>query len=212
MREKEKMINGLLYNPMQEDLFKRRMEIRRLVQDFNNCYVDEDSKRKTIMKKIFTNCKNIDTAFFEQNIRIEYGYNIVFGKNFYMNYDCTLIDVCPITIGDNVMFGPRTMLVTPMHPLDGEERKIQDYPDGTYDIEYGKPITIGNNVWLCSNVTIVGGVKIGNNCVIGSGSVVTRDIPDNSLAFGVPCRVIRKITEKDKLHVYQSYLKEQRID
>ena len=115
----------------------------------------------------------------------------------------TILDTCPVTIGDNVMCGPNTSLVTPLHPLLPEQRNARLQADGKIaDIEYGAPITIGDNCWLASNVTVCPGVTIGNNCVIGAGSVVTKDIPDNSLVLGVPGRVVRKITEKDRLDNY----------
>lgn len=119
------------------------------------------------------------------------------------DYNLTLLDTCPITIGDNVMCGPNVTFATPLHPLLPEQRNIRMQADGKVaDIEYGAPISVGNNCWLASNVAVCAGVKIGNNCVIGAGAVVTHDIPDNSLAVGVPAKVIRKITEKDHLDNY----------
>lgn len=104
------------------------------------------------------------------------------------------MDVCPVTIGHDVFFGPNISLLTPMHPLDYKERNAQvDDRGQVYNLEYGKPIRIGDNCWFGGNVTVIGGVTIGNGCVIGAGSVVTHDIPDHSLAAGNPCRVIREI-------------------
>ena len=115
-------------------------------------------------------------------------------------HDFTCLDVCEIHIGDNVMIGPNVTLATPMHPLLPEERNVRKREDGSfYNLEYAKPITIKDNCWLASNVVVCGGVTIGEGCVIGAGSVVTRDIPPYSLAAGNPCRVIRKITEKDHM-------------
>ena len=115
-------------------------------------------------------------------------------------FNFTCLDVCEIHIGDNVMIGPNVTLATPMHPLLPEERNIRKREDGSfYNLEYAKPITIKDNCWLASNVVVCGGVSIGEGCVIGAGSVVTRDIPPYSLAAGNPCRVIRKITEKDHM-------------
>ena len=114
--------------------------------------------------------------------------------------DFTVLDTCPVTIGDSVFFGPNCTIATPMHPFRWQERNIKFKDDGTgYDDEYGKPITIGSNCWIASNVVITAGVTIGEGCVIGAGSVVTRDIPANSLAAGNPCRVIRQITEADSV-------------
>lgn len=109
-----------------------------------------------------------------------------------------VLDTCPVTIGNDVFFGPNCSLLTPMHSYLPEERNLRRRADGSlYDLEYGKPITIGDNCWLAGNVTVCGGVTIGAGCVIGAGSVVTRDIPPHSLAAGNPCRVIRTITEAD---------------
>lgn len=111
-----------------------------------------------------------------------------------------ILDCAPVTIGDDVFFGPNCSVVTPVHPLLNEERKQKTKPDGTlYTAEYAKPIKIGSGCWLASNVTVCGGVTIGENCVIAAGSVVTRDIPPNSLAAGVPCKVIRQLSEKDSI-------------
>ena len=112
------------------------------------------------------------------------------GDNFYANYDCIILDVCPVTIGDNVMFGPRVCIYTAGHPLDAEIRAT--------GIEFGKPVTIGNNVWIGGNSVINPGVTIGSNVVIGSGSVVTKDIPANVIAAGNPCRILRPLTEEDR--------------
>ena len=202
------MVNGKLYNSFNSDLEELRVKARDLVLKYNNSSPYEVELRKILLKEIFSNEKNVDTAFFEPSIRVEYGFNMRFGKNFYMNFDCVLMDVCPITIGDNVMFGPRVVVATPMHPLLAEERIAQQYPDGFYNIEYAKPITIGNNVWVAANVTICGGVHIGDNSVIAAGSVVTKDIPSNVIAGGVPCKVIRELNETDRMNVWETYIKE----
>ena len=119
-----------------------------------------------------------------QNFFCDYGYNIEIGSNFYSNHNLTIVDVCKVTIGDNVLIAPHVMISTGTHPIDPIERQ---------KTEYGSPITIGNNVWIGGNVSVLPGVTIGDNCVIGAGSVVNRDIPANSVAVGNPCRVIRTI-------------------
>lgn len=207
MSEYENMREGKLYNSSDPDLVNRRLRVRDLANKYNALSAYDMEGRTTLLKEIFPLESNVKTAFFEPNIRVEYGTNVKFGKNFYMNYDCMLLDVAKITIGDNVMFGARVMVVTPMHPMLGEERIIQDFPDGYYNIEYAKPITIGNNVWLASGVIVCPGVTIGDNAVIGAGSVVTRDIPSNVFAAGVPCRVIRELGSSDRLNVWDTYIK-----
>lgn len=195
--EKEKMSNGLIYNPTDPELVACRMKARTLADKFNRTKACELKKRQRLIEKIFPyHGKN---PFFEPNIRVEYGFNTVFGDNFYMNFDCKLLDVAKIVIGDNVMFGPGVTVATPLHPMVAEERIAKEREDGFYDLEYAAPIKIGSNVWIASNVTVCGGVTIGDDCVIGAGSVVTRDIPSGCFAAGVPCRVKRQITEKDKI-------------
>lgn len=207
MTEKERMIAGKLYNSADKSIVIARVKARMLADRFNKTHAWNVLRRTHLIKKMFPNATG-KRAFFEPTIRIEYGFNIKFGENFYMNFDCQLLDVAPITIGDNVMFGPRVIVATPMHPLIGEERIIQQYPDGYHALEYAKPVNIGNNVWIGANVTVCGGVNIGDNAVIGAGSVVTKDIPRNVLAAGVPCKVIREITDADKMNPWEQYIKD----
>lgn len=203
MNEFENMRRGELYKSNDPKLLLKRIHTRMLVDRFNKTHAWNIPRRFHLIKKIFPNGSK--GAFFEPNIRVEYGENVTFGKNFFMNFDCTLLDVATIEIGDDVMFGSRVMIATPVHPLLAEERKMQDYGDGFYDLEYAKPVKIGNGVWLASNVTVCGGVTIGDGAVIGAGSVVTRDIPENVFAAGVPCRVIRPLTEEDRMNVKKEY-------
>lgn len=195
--QKERMIAGEFYNPNDKLLILARVRARMLADRFNRTKAWNIPYRTRLIKKMFPN--GADGAFFEPNIRIEYGFNVKFGKNFYMNFDCQLLDVAPIEIGDNVMFGPRVTVATPMHPLVSEERAISTYSDGVHDWEYARPVKIGDNVWVASSATICGGVTIGSDTVIAAGSVVTRDIPSGVLAAGVPCKVIRPITDADRL-------------
>lgn len=195
--EKENMIAGRFYNPVDKELTRARIRARYLVDIFNRSRAWNIPFRSFLIKSIFPN--GADGAFFEPNIRVEYGFNVTFGKNFYMNFDCQLLDVAPIKIGDNVMFGPRVTVATPMHPLVGEERAINEYEDGVHDWEYSRPVVIGDNVWVASSATICGGVTIGSDTVIAAGSVVTRDIPSGVLAGGVPCKPIRPITDEDRM-------------
>lgn len=197
MKQTEKMIKGELYNSSIKELHDAKMAEQELLFEFNNLHPSEESKRVALLHKIFPHLgKN---AWLEPTVRVEYGFNVYIGDNFYANYDCKFHDICPITIGDNVMLGPNVILATPMHPLLAEERNPQQFPDGFYNIEYGKPIRIGSGVWLAAGVIVCGGVTIGDDVVIGAGSVVTHDIPSHSLAAGCPCKVIRPLSEKDRM-------------
>lgn len=133
---------------------------------------------------------HIETPF-----RCDYGSNITVGNNFYANFNCTILDVGKVVIGENVMFAPNVSLYTAGHPIHPDSRNS--------GYEYGIAITIGNNVWISGNVIVNPGVTIGNNVVIGAGSVVTKDIPDNVIAVGSPCRIVREITEEDRKYYYK---------
>ena len=202
MTEKEKMIAGLLYNPLDKQLMRDRLRARMLADKFNRTRAYSFLKRRRIIAALFP-CGG-EGAYFEPSIRVEYGYNTTFGKNFFMNFDCQLLDVAPIKIGDDVMFGPRVTVATPCHPLVADERIAHLYEDGEHDWEYAKPVEIGNNVWIASGVTICGGVKIGDGSVIAAGSVVVHDIPAGVLAAGVPCKPVRPITDEDRLFAQQN--------
>lgn len=133
--------------------------------------------------------------------------NIYVGRNCFVNYNSVFLDVAPITLGDNVLIGPNVTLATPNHPFIAEERAYTDYPDGCHELEYAQPITIGDHCWLCSGVTVCGGVTIGAGSIIAAGAVVTRDIPPHSIAAGVPAKVLRQISESDRIHVWEKYIK-----
>lgn len=195
------MLAGKPYRPDTDELIEFSSLGHKLSHDYNLLYDTDSKQRNVILDQLFPDHgKNI---YIQGPLQADYGRFTHIGNNFYANFNLTILDTCPITIGNNVMFGPNTTLATPLHPLRAEQRNARLQKDGKIaDIEYGAPITIGDNVWLASNVTVCSGVTIGNNCVIGAGSVVTRDIPDNSLAVGVPAKVLRKITEKDRLDNY----------
>lgn len=203
MTEREKMVAGKLYNPTDKELERLKAKVRQACIEYNRSNEDEQQKRYELLHSVLKSHKK--NFYFEPNIRFDYGCNTSIGENFFANFNCTILDVCPVTIGDNVMFGPNVTIATPMHPIIGEERFISEHEDGLYDLEYAKPITIGNGVWLASGVIVNGGVTIGDNAVIGSGSVVTKDIPANVIAVGNPCRVLREITEKDSIK-YKKHL------
>lgn len=198
MTEKEKMISGQLYDSSSPELLKMRTKAHKLCADYNKTYETEAEKRTEILKDLIPN--QGENLYLQGPIQFDYGEFTTFGKNCYANFNLVILDCAPVTIGDDVFFGPNCSVVTPVHPLLNEERKQKIKPDGTfYTEEYAKPIKINSGCWFGSNVTVCGGVTIGENCVIGAGSVVTRDIPPNSLAAGVPCKVIRQLSEKDSI-------------
>lgn len=200
MTEKEKMISGKLYDPSDKELEALRLQAHRLSKDYNGTYEDEEEKREEILLKLIPN--RSDGVYIQGPIQFDYGVFTTLGKNFYANFNLTVLDVCPVTIGDNVLIGPNCSIMTPVHPFRYQDRNIRQREDGSlYDYEYAKPITIKENCWLAANVTVCGGVTINEGCVIGAGSVVTRDIPPNSLAAGNPCKVIRQITEDDAIEL-----------
>lgn len=198
MSEFEKMINGKLYADGDIEAQKIAHECHKLCHDYNMLY-DTDDKRAEILKKLLPNASS--DCYLQGNIYFDYGINTYIGKNFYANNSFTCLDVCKVTIGDNVFIGPNCSILTPMHPLRYQDRNkfYSEEFNRVLDKEYGKPITIKGNNWIAGNVTICAGVTIGYGSVIGAGSVVTKDIPDNVLAFGNPCRVVRNITEDDDI-------------
>lgn len=203
MNEKEKMLAGKIYDPTDEELTKLRTKAHRLSQRYNTLFED-DELRDTVINELIPNKGK--GVYLQGPVYFDYGIFTSFGENCYANFNFTVLDVCPVNIGNNVFFGPNCSLMTPMHPFRWQERNIKFKEDGTaYDDEYAKPINIGDNCWIAANVVITGGVTIGEGCVIGAGSVVTRNIPANSLASGNPCKVIREITEKDSIK-YKSEL------
>lgn len=138
-------------------------------------------------------------CYLQGPIQFDYGRYTSVGDNFYANFNLTILDICPVTIGDNVMFGPNVTIATPLHPLRWQQRNPHKQDNGQdTTMEYGVPITIGDNCWLASNVTVCPGVTIGNGCVVGAGAVVTHDMPENSLVLGVPAKAVRQITSKDQ--------------
>ncbi len=197
--EKEKMLAGKLYDASDKQLAQERARAHRLCREYNALDETEEEARSAILADLL---RLGEGSYLQGPIQFDYGTNISMGTRCYANFNFTVLDTCPVTIGDNVFFGPNCTLATPMHPFLPEERNLRAHEDGTlYDLEYGKPITIGSNCWFGANVVVCGGMHIGEGCVIGAGSVVTRDIPPHSLAAGNPCRVIRAITEADSVYL-----------
>lgn len=198
MTEKEKMIAGKLYDASGEELTQMRKTAHKLSKDYNDTYEDEIQKRKLILQKLLPHAGK--DLYLQGPVQFDYGVFTTFGDRCYANFNFTVLDCCPVTIGDDVFFGPNCTIATPVHPLLASERNMKYRQNGDlYDLEYAKPIVIKNNCWIASNVTVCGGVTIGEGSVIGAGSVVTRDIPDGVFAAGNPCRVIRKITDQDSV-------------
>lgn len=181
MSEKEKMISGKIYNPADAELYYERIKVKTLCQKYNQLAPCDSENRRKIIRGILGKCK--DHTHIEPNFFCDYGYNIEVGENFYANHNLVILDCAKVKIGDNVFIGPNCGIYTACHPTNAEERNA--------GIEYAKPVTIGNNVWLGGNVCIMPGVTIGDNTVIGAGSVVTKDIPKNVIAVGNPCKPIK---------------------
>lgn len=184
--EKEKMLAGENYNPADPELVAGRTHAREQIHDFNHSPVADLDKRTSIIRELFG--ETGDQFFIEPSFRCDYGSNIYVGENFYANFDCVLLDVCDIRIGDNCFIAPGVHIYTATHPIDPHERNS--------GIESGKPVTIGDNVWIGGRAIINPGVTIGDNVVIGSGTVVTKDIPDNVVVGGNPAKVIKWVNNK----------------
>lgn len=188
MTEWEKMLAGLPSDDRDEEVEARRLVAKRLFRAYNRTTETDVEVREKIKTELFRSVgKNV---FIEPDFICELGSNITIGDNVFINFGCIIFDMGEVTIGNNAMFGPRVGIYTTNHAFDVEERIA--------NVVVSKPIHIGNRVWLSADVKIVQGVTIGDNSIIGAGSVVTKDIPPNVIAAGNPCRVIRKITEKDK--------------
>jgi maltose O-acetyltransferase len=186
MSEKEKMLQGHLYQPFDNELYKDREFCQGMIFEYNHLSPMDKSGRDLILKKLL-NCQG--ELCIEQPFYCSYGYNITIGKNFYSDVNLTILDKNTVTIGNNVIFGPNVNIYTSSHPYHEVER--------IKGLEYAQPIIIYDNVFVGGNVTILPGVKINQGAIIGAGSVVTDDIPPYVIAMGNPCKVIRSITKED---------------
>ena len=184
MSEEEKMLAGKIYDAnYDKELFEKRLNAKELCKKFNESDVRNIEEKKSILEKLFQ--KKIEIMGIEPNFYCDYGFNIYLGKNFYSNHNLVILDTNKVEFGNDVFIGPNCGFYTSGHPLDYEKRNK--------GLEYAKPIKVGNNVWIGGNVCVMPGVTIGDNVVIGAGSVVTKDIPSNVVAVGNPCKVLRKI-------------------
>ena len=195
MTEEEKIFQGKLFDARTKELRDIKHKAHELCRRFNG--MDEYDEARLPMVREFIGAIG-EKYYFQGPIQFNYGSHTFIGENFFANFNLTVMDDARITIGDNVMFGPNVSLMATNHPLIARERCFMEYPDGHVSMsEFCRGITIGNNVWLASNVVVLDGVTIGNGAVIGAGSVVTKDIPAGYLAVGVPCKPLRPITEAD---------------
>lgn len=179
--ERDKMLTGELYDPLDRELVTARERARDLCGALNAVRESQQAERQRILKKLFG--AGGDTVWMQPPFYCDYGANIHLGTRVFFNFNCVVLDVCEVRVGDYTLFGPGVQILTPLHPLDPELRRKQ---------EFGKPIEIGSDVWVGGGALILAGVRIGSGAVIGAGSVVTRDIPAGAFAAGNPCRVIRK--------------------
>lgn len=186
MSEKEKMIRGELYHANYDlELEQERIACKKLCQQLNHLPIDDVDQRHQLIKQILGSTK--ENVHIEPDFWCDYGWNIHVGENFYANHGLVILDAGGVFFGDNVFIGPSCGFHTSGHPIQAQERN-----EG---LEYAYPIHVGNNVWIGAHVQVLPGVNIGDNCVIGAGSIVVKDIPANSVAVGNPCRVIKKIEE-----------------
>jgi maltose O-acetyltransferase len=206
INEWERMVSGKLYNAASKDLYKNHTLGMIRCDRFNRIPLWRFIAKQKALTKLIPSSKGKDLYVFAP-FYCEYGVNIKVGKGCFINYNCTFLDVSPITLEDGVWIGANVTLATPSHPFLPEERLPQEYPDGFHDLEYSKPITIKKNCWICSSATIVGGVTVGENSIVAAGAVVTNDVPPNSIVAGVPARVIRTIDEDDRMNVWETYMK-----
>lgn len=182
--EWDKMVAGELYDPLDPALVQARDRARDLCQDLNATREADRDARRRILTDLFG--RGGESVWMQPPFFCDYGTNIALGERVFFNFNCVVLDVCPVTIGDFTLFGPAVQIYTAMHPMNAELRRKQ---------EYAQPIAIGSDVWVGGGAILCPGVTVGSKTVIGAGSVVTRDLPPGVFAAGNPCRVIREITE-----------------
>ena len=208
--EEEKIKAGILFCPSDPELVALKRRTHNLNVDYNRTYEDELEKREAILKDILGEMG--DGVRIQGPIAFHYGKHTKIGKDVFDNFNFTVQDDGEVTIGDNCNFGPNVTIVTPVHPMVASERRAIRTAQGESKLLcYAKPVHIGKDCWFGASVTVCPGVTIGDNCVIGAGAVVTRDIPANSFAAGVPCRVIREITEADSMRYKPEILADNQV-
>ena len=193
MNQKERMLANLPYKAWLDGLEEERIENRKRIYEYKNLPPEQWDRKTELLKNILG--KTGENVHINAPFHCDYGYNIEVGDNFFSNYNLTILDVAKVRIGDNAQIAPNVSIYTAGHPIHPDSRNS--------GYEYGIDVTIGDNVWIGGNACIMPGVTIGNNVVIGAGSVVTKDLPDNVIAAGNPCRIIREITEADRDFYYK---------
>ena len=199
MTQYERMVAGLIYDPGDEEILKEQVPFMDKLWEFNKLKPSDLEKKTQYMKEVFAECG--ENCYIELPFYANWGgHHVHFGSGVYANSNFTLVDDGHIYVGDKVLFGPNVTVATANHPVNAELRARA--------LQYNKDVHIGENAWIGAGTVIVPGVTIGKNTVIGAGSVVTKDIPDNVVAVGNPCRVIREVSERDDEFFYKT----ERID
>ena len=193
MTQKERMLVNLPYKAWMDGLEEERIENKKKIYEYNNLPPEQWDRKTELLKNILG--KTGEYVHINAPFHCDYGYNIEVGENFFANYNLVILDVGKVRIGDNAQIAPNVSIYTAGHPIHPDSRNS--------GYEYGIDVTIGDNVWIGGNVCIMPGVTIGDNVVIGAGSVVTKDLPDNVIAVGNPCKVVREITEADRGYYYK---------
>ncbi|MGI9473075.1 MAG: sugar O-acetyltransferase [Rubripirellula sp.] len=188
MTEMQKMLSGELYDARDPELVDARERARDLCQDLNATREGDVERRRSLVQQLFHS--GGDSVWLQPPFHCDYGFNIELGDQVYFNFNCVILDVCRVQLGDFVFLGPGVHLYTATHPIAPAARRTE---------EFGKPVTIGNDVWIGGGSIVCPGVTIGSETVIGAGSVVTRPIPEGVVAAGNPCRVLRELSDEDRL-------------
>ncbi len=195
MTEYERMIKGLIYNPGDEEIMKEQFQYQDRLWEFNKLKPSQIEEKIKYMKEVFAECG--EQCYIELPFHANWGgHHVHFGNRIYANSNLTIVDDGHVYVGDNVMFGPNVTIATASHPIDPTLR--------IKGLQFNKDVYIDENVWIGAGVIILPGVHIGKNTIIGGGSIVTKDIPDNVIAVGNPCRILREISEHDKQYFYKN--------